>query len=207
MPTPREPAAPASPPPPALPPDPPPGPPIATLPGNVTAAAILLLIFGTLAGIGTAMSLLAAIAFSARRFMPFDGFNGFSDFERFGGGGMFVVGFTPVLVTLVLGAAVTAGHIAAGAGILQRMTWGRILGMVVSAVALVVLVLGVAGTLTWVAILPDFRELDRIPEWFTTWFRSAMTAGVTIGVLVSLAAGAAYAYVLVVLARSDEVFD
>jgi hypothetical protein len=34
-----------------------------------------------------------------------------------------------------------------------------------------------------------------------------MTAAVGFGVLVSLAVGAAYGFVLVVLARADEVFD
>jgi hypothetical protein len=174
----------------------------------VTAAAVILLVFGTLAAFGSALTLLWSLLAMGRfgMFMgdfPMNGPMGW----RMGFDGGHWGGALFVIVAVLFAIAVSGSHIAAGWATLQGLSWGRILGMVVSAVALVVLVLGVVGTLTWVAILPDFRELDRIPEWFTTWFRSAMTAGATIGVLVSLAAGAAYGYVLVVLARSDEVFD
>jgi hypothetical protein len=180
------------------------------LPGRVTAAALVLLVFGTLSALSSALALLWSLLVIGRMGMGFmrfsDGFGG----GGFGGGFGGPAGWTSLLfifVAVALAVAVAGGHLAAGWGILQRQSWGRVLGLVVSGVGLVVLVLGVLGTLTWVAILPDFREFDRIPEWFSNWVRSAMTAGVTIGVLVSLAAGAAYAFVLVVLARADEVFD
>jgi hypothetical protein len=69
------------------------------------------------------------------------------------------------------------------------------------------LILGVLGTLVWVAALPDLSQFDRVPGWFADWFRTMLTAGVGIGVLVSLVVCAAYGYVLWVLARADEVFD
>jgi hypothetical protein len=87
------------------------------------------------------------------------------------------------------------------------MSWGRILGMVVSGTALAVWILGVLGTLVWVAALPDLSDFDRVPGWFAEWFRTMLTAGVGLGVLVSLVVSAAYGYVLWVLARADEVFD
>jgi phosphotransferase system glucose/maltose/N-acetylglucosamine-specific IIC component len=77
----------------------------------------------------------------------------------------------------------------------------------VSGVGLVVFVVGILATMVWVGTLPDFRESDRIPEWFTNWIRDAMTAGVTMGVVIGLVVAAAYAFVLVVLARADDVFD
>lgn len=196
MPTTRKTTAPAAPP--ALPPNanaaPPP-----KLPGNVTAAAVLLLIFGTLAGIGTAMSLLATLAFSVRRF-------GFDDgFGRFDGGGMFM-GFTPVLVTLVLGAAISSGHLAAGIGILQRQPWGRILGMVVSGAALVVVSLSLAASVIWIVVLPDFSNVGDGRMWID-WIRALMTWTVAVGVVVGVLLIAAYGFVLWVLARADETSD
>jgi hypothetical protein len=44
-----------------------------------------------------------------------------------------------------------------------------------------------------------------VPEWWSQWIRSLITAGVGFGVVVSLVVGAAYAYVLVVLARAGDI--
>ena len=107
---------------------------------------------------------------------------------------------------VALAAAVAGGHLAAGWGVLQRRSWGRILSLVVSGTALAILILGVLGTVAWFATLPDLREFDRVPECVADWFRSLLTAGVGLGVLVSLVVGGAYAYVLWVLARADEGF-
>jgi hypothetical protein len=188
----------------ALPPDPPPaaGPP-PRLPGSVSAAAILLLIFGSLAALGTAMSLLAAVAFSFRRFGPaFDGFGG----GGFDGGGMSAMGFAPFLVTLALGGAVAAAHLAAGVGILQRLAWGRILGMVVSGAALIVVGLSLAASIIWVVALPDFREIGDGRVWMD-WIRNLMTWTIAVGIVVGALLIAAYAFIVWVLARADEVFE
>ena len=179
------------------------------LPGNVTGAAVILLVFGTLAAFGAALSLLWSLFVMNRigmGFMPmFDGpmrdmpgaFDG-----RFGFG---FSGLLFVVLGLAIGAAVAGGHIAAGWAILQRLSWGRILGMVVAGAALAVIAVGVLGTLVWVAALPDFSEIGRIPEWWSQWIRSLITAGVGFGAIVSLVVAVAYAYVLVVLARAGDV--
>lgn len=185
----------------------------APLPGRVTAAGVILLVFGTLSALSSALALLWSLLVMARMGMGFVRFNDFPGpfgGDGFGGGfgggvgwpGLLFIGFAVAFAVAVAGA-----HLAAGWGVLQRLAWGRLLGMVVSGTALVVLVLGVLGAVTWVAALPDLRDLPRMPEWFAEWARTIMTAGVTIGVLVSLVAGAAYGYVLWVLARADEVFD
>jgi hypothetical protein len=179
------------------------------LPGRVTAAALVLLVFGTLSAFGSALGLLWSLLVLVRMGM---GFGRMGDGFRDGFGGGFVAssglfGFLFIALAVALAVAVAGGHIAAGWGILQRWPWARVLGLVVSGVGLVVFVMGILGTLVWVGTLPDFREFDRIPEWFTTWARDLMTAGVTLGVLVGLVVAAAYAFVLVVLARADEVFD
>jgi hypothetical protein len=190
----------------ALPPDPPaktrPAGDRPRLPGNVTASAIILLVFGTLSALGSAIGVLWSLVVMVRMGMGFDRFG-----DRFDGGGGGWAGFLFFALAVAIAGAVAGGHLAAGWAVLQRLAWGRILGMVVSGAALAVLVLGVLGALVWVAALPDLREIDRVPEWFADWFRTMMTAGVGFGVLVSLVVGAAYGYVLWVLARADEVFD
>jgi hypothetical protein len=184
------------------------------LPGNVTAAAIILLVFGTLSALSSALALLWSLLFLGRMGMGFDRFGGEGFNGGFGGGfnggfggGAAGVGFLFFIVAVALAAAVAGGHLAAGWAVLQRLSWGRILGMVVAGAALAVLVLGMLGTLVWVAALPDLSQFDRVPDWFADWFRTMLTAGVGIGVLVSLVVSAAYGYVLWVLARADEVFD
>jgi hypothetical protein len=169
---------------------------------------VILLVFGTLAAFGAALSLLWSLFVMNRMgmgFMPmFDRHPGFMGFD----GGQFGVGFSGLLFVvlgLAIGAAVAGGHIAAGWAILQRIAWGRILGMVVAGAALAVLAVGVLGTLVWVAALPDFGDFARVPEWWSQWIRSLITAGVGFGVVVSLVVAAAYAYVLVVLARAGDV--
>ncbi len=174
------------------------------LPGRVTAAGIILLVFGTLSALGSALGLLWTLLIAGRMSMGFDRFD---DGFRGGGGGAGWAAFLFFVVALAIAFAVAGSQLAAGWGVLQRQAWGRILGLVVSGAALVLVILGMLGTLVWVATLPDFREFDRVPEWITNWFRSAMTAGVGFGVLVSLVVAAAYGYVLSVLARADEVFD
>jgi hypothetical protein len=178
------------------------------LPGRVTAAALVLLIFGTLSAFGSALGVLWWLLVLARMGMGFGRFGGpFNDGfgGGFGAGGLF--GFLFIALAVALAVAVAGGHIAAGWGILQRLPWARVLGLVVSGVGLVVFVMGILGTLVWVGTLPDFREFDRIPEWLTTWARDVMTAGITLGVIVGLVVAGAYAFVLVVLARADEAFD
>jgi hypothetical protein len=182
------------------------------LPGNVTAAAVILLVFGTLAAFGAALSLLWSLFVMNRMgmgFTPmmFDRRPGFMDFGGAFDGpmGFGFSGLLFVVLGLAIGAAVAGGHIAAGWAILQRITWGRILGMVVAGAALAVLAIGVLGTLVWVAALPDFGDFARVPEWWSQWIRSLITAGVGFGVVVSLVVGAAYAYVLVILARAGDV--
>jgi hypothetical protein len=174
----------------------------------VTAAAVILLVFGTLAAFGAALSLLWSLFVMNRMgmgFMPmFDRQPGFMGFHG-GQLGFGFSGFLFVVLGLAIGAAVAGGHIAAGWAILQRIAWGRILGMVVAGAALAVLIVGVLGTLVWVAALPDFGDFVRVPEWWSQWIRSLITAGVGFGVVVSLVVGAAYAYVLVVLARAGDI--
>jgi hypothetical protein len=111
-----------------------------------------------------------------------------------------------VVLAVAFVAAVAGGHLAAGWAILQRLAWGRILGMVVSGVALVVLALGLVGTLAWAAAVSDLVDQYGSGYW-VEWFRNVASIGVTVGALVTIAIGAGYAFILWVLARHGEVFE
>ena len=197
---------------PALPPEPPPSAPAGPkrpLPGSVTAAAIVLLVYGTIAAFGALLALLWSM--SVPTFMPmvdggfFDRMPGPGMMGGFDGRGFWWMGIASVGVMVVLGAAVAGGHIAAGWAILQRLAWGRILGMVVAGVGLVVLLVGVAGTLVWVS---NFQDLDRyVDRHMMDWFRGLIASSVAFGTVLSVAVGFGYAFVLWVLGRHEEAFD
>lgn len=199
---------------PALPPEPAaraPGGPKRPLPGTVTAAAIVLLVFGTLAAFGSSVALLWSL-FAMRRLVPvFNDEFGPGLMGGFHGGQGSWMGIASFGLTVVIGAAVAGGHLAAGWAVLKGMAWGRILGMVVSGVGLVVLVLGVSGTLIWASALqslPGYMDPGFMGSGHMVgWFRSMMTSSVAFGVVVSIAAGIAYVFVLTVLARHGEAFD
>ena len=180
----------------------------------MTSAAVVLLVFGTLAAFGSAMTLLWSL-FAMRWFgMWFDGgvmvprmdpvTGGHMGFD---GGSMGWAGFASFGLMLLVGVAISGGHLAAGWAILQRLEWGRILGMVVSGVALVVLVLGVAGMLVWWSAIPDFSAFDGQSGYWVDWYRSMLSSAVAFGAVVSLAVGLLYGFVLWTLARAGDVFD
>lgn len=204
----------------------PPPPPPSGLPGSVTAAAVLLLIFGTLAGLGTAFMVLMMLTFAAIPMGPMmsdpslsaldpcygvtlpDGSNSCAwathDYSGWSSGTAYwSMGLLSVALMAVVGAAVTGGHIAAGVAILQRQNWGRILGMVVSGAALVVLVLVVGSMLVTAAVpMPGFENI----RYSHMYFGPMMTASIVFSGLVAVALVAAYGFVLWVLARRGDVF-
>lgn len=182
------------------------------LPGSVTTAAVILLVFGTLAGLGALLTLFGIVLFSA---MPggsygfpvdanqvrWPGWTGFQDTAA-----MVWMGLTFIVLFAALAAAVAGGHIAAGIAILKRRGWGRILGLVVSGVAVVVLLLGMAGSFMTAAVPlpPGFED---IPGYTRDYYRSMMAASVVFGVVFLGLVLVAYLYVILVLARRGDVFD
>ena len=184
--------------------------PAAELPGNLTAAAVVLFIFGALAGLGTVLMLLAALLAGARRFTVY-GDPGMLDGPMGGpwvadGGQVAWMGLLFVALLALLGAAVTGGHVAAGWAILQRHSWGRILGMVVSGTALVVLVVGLASMVVWATVRmpPGFGDY---PRHMGEYYRSAASATIVLGTFVALLLIAAYGFVLWVLARHGDALE
>lgn len=172
--------------------------PVPDLPGNITAAAVVLLVFGALAGLGTVLTLLATLASGARDFnlaeFP-------RDFRGVMGGAW--IGLLFVLLLAMLGAAVTAGHVVAGWAILQRYSWGRILGLVVSGAALVVLVIGLASMIIWATV--DMPPDGDFPRRMGEYYRSMASATTALGAFVAILLMAAYGFVLWVLARYGDV--
>lgn len=175
-------------------------------PGNLTAAAVVLLVFGALSGLATVLMLLAAVLAGARQMTVYGdpgrlGGSMGAPWVMDGGHGAFM-GLLFLALVALLGGAVTGAHVAAGWGILERRLWGRLLGVVVSATALVVLVVGLAGTLVWAVsgMSPEFVDYPRR----AMHDRSAMGAMIALGTVVTLGAIAAYGFVLWVLARRGD---
>ncbi len=181
-----------------------------SLPRNVSVAAVMLLVFGALSGLASLLLLLAA-SLAGMRQMTVYGDPGMMGgpagvpWGMDGGHGAFM-GLLFLVLLALLGAAVTGSQVAAGWGILQRKHWGRLLGVVVSATALVVLVVGLAGTLVWAAAGPS-PEFGDLPRRMAMHYRSAMGATLALGAIVSLAFIAGYGFVLWVLARSGDTLE
>lgn len=189
--------------------------PPAKLPGSVTAAAVLLLIFGTLAGLATAFMVFTLLMFTAIPFgpippidcVPGDRACDFPMDPSFGlDAGFAFMGVASVAVMAIVGVAVTAGHIAAGIAILQRQGWARILGMVVSGAAVIVLVLSL-GTTLMAALVPMPSFEDPMGAKWDQYYATTMAATLAFGTVVAVFVGAAYTYVLWVLARRGDVFE
>lgn len=213
-------------------PDPAPAPPTpeasapAKLPDSVSAAAVLLLIFGVLAAFGTALALLATVSSGMRRFAyagpellrapmrgPVDGpMNGQFGDPTVGmylvpdGGHVFFLGLLFVVLVGMLGAAIAGAHAAAGLAILQRRSWGRLLGMTGSGAALIVLVMGLISTLLWTSVVTPLG-LDDMPRHMGGNYRSVTTAVIGFGMVATLLMITAYAFILGVLARHGDDFD
>ena len=178
----------------------------ARLPGNLTAAAVVLLVFGALAGIGTVLALLAALL-AGGRFSSYTG-PGWMQDQMGGqwvtdGGHAAWMGLVFLALLALLGAAITGAHVAAGWAILQRHRWARVLGLVVSGAALVVLVVGLLSTLAWATtgMPPGFDDYSRR---MGDYYHSMMGATLALGTIISLALIAAYGFVLWVLARHGD---
>jgi hypothetical protein len=175
--------------------------PAARLPGNLTAAAVVLLVFGALGGVSTVLALLAFLLGGTRPLVLRDEF-GMGQWVTDGGQTAWM-GLLFVALLAFLGAALTAAHVAAGWAILQRHRWARVLGLVVSGAALVALVVGLASILVWttVAIPPGINDYGRR---MGDYYHSVTGAIVALGTIITLGLIAAYGFVLWVLARHGE---
>lgn len=195
--------------------------------GRLNAAAVILLVFGGISALNTlAVMFWVVVAGAARAgrqgVMTFQHDAGFMNGGQPFGGGQgpgvpTVIGGAPAdahllgfafLALLIIGAAgvvIAGSQILSGVWILQRRAWGRLLGMVVSGMALVILVMGLVSVLVWVgAWAPVMADA---PRHMGEHVRGALGAIVGFGALVTLVLIMAYGWVLFILARHEEAFE
>lgn len=166
-----------------------------SLPGSVTASAVILLVMGTLIALFGAL-----IAFGASMFDTFADSDVFADDPTFPGvdtalmdslGGA-ILAFAIILL-LFAGA-----HFVAGIWIFKRRSWARITGLVLSLLALLILVIGIVST---VASFGGPLPPGPVPPGMTTEEAREMgTSSAVIGLVIS-GAFAAWA-----LARRGDAF-
>jgi hypothetical protein len=163
------------------------------LPGSLLAAGVLLIVGGVLAGLIAAVLAASGAAMDS---VPISS-PGLSDAEI---RSLRDVSRVVVIVFAAIGALVGAAHILAGIGVLRRSGWGRILGLVLSALGLLLFALGLVGSLlARVNTLPPsaFDSSTITPE----QYERAMALAQGLGVVLSATGLAVYFFVLVVLIR------
>lgn len=114
-------------------------------------------------------------------------------------------GFVSVGLMAALGAGITGAHIAAGIAILQRREWGRILGMVVSGAALVLVFLAAGASLPSMLILPPSDS--GMGNGWDQYYAATTAVSAAFGIIVAVLAIIGYGFVLWTLARRGEVFE
>ena len=173
------------------------------VPGSVTAAAVILFVMAALIGLLAAVLLLTSSMMSGfpGDWMLGPGFESVSDptSDAFMDA---TAGFLIVFAVIMLGVAV--GHVLAGIGVLRRRGWARIVGLVLSALALLLLLLGIAGSLI---ALAEPIPYGVVPPGFTEEsMRQDAIFGAIFGLVTSGAFLLGYLYVVIVLARRGDVF-
>ena len=179
------------------------------MPGTVTAAAVILLIYGALGSLATIFMLLAVVLFAQLpNMMPSDaylypGYRGFNE-ESFRS--VMTMGLVCMVGIAVVGALLAAAHLAAGIGVLKRRSWARILGLVVSGVAVVVLLLWLASAVFSISMpFPD--SFGTVPGFDEQWYRSMRATMLGFGIGFTALIGAPYIFVMAVLIRRGDVFE
>jgi len=182
-------------------PPPPAGPP---LPASVLASAVILLVVAVLVGLIAGIIVLSATFLSA-----------FSDPSMFGPefgdpltpdefeagmnlAGGFLVAFA-IVALLIAGA-----HLVGGIGVLRRRLWGRITGLVLSFLALLIMTIGLVSTIaTFGQVIPFPGDSGMTQE----QLEQMATSGSVIGLVMTAVFFAAYAFVAVILLRRGDVFS
>lgn len=175
--------------------------PRAALPGVLLASGVIFIVFAVLAGLAGAFVLFAGLLIGQFPFaIPSSGLSS----EQ----GSAVVSMARTMF-LFIGAVVLVfglAHLAGGIGILRRRGWARILGLVLSILALVVLGLAtVSSILAFTQPLPSayYTNLDFTVE---DYRRIAVTS-VIFSMAILGAVVAAYLFVTVVLIRRGRDFN
>jgi hypothetical protein len=178
----------------------PPGQPVRpSLPGSVTAAAIILFVF---AGLGGLMSGLFLVSGSMYDQIPNSG-SGLSD-EQFRAA--MAMGRNVALAFGLIGLAVAGAHVLAGVGILRRAGWGRIMGIVLAVLAVLLsgfVVLSVAIAATQSISPATLGNSGLTAE----QYRSLAGVGMAFGLVLFGGVLVCYLFVLIALIRGGRAFD
>jgi hypothetical protein len=168
------------------------------LPGSLLAAGVLLIVGGVLAGLIAAV---LAASGAAMESVPISS-PGLSDAEI---RSLRDVSRVVVIVFAGIGALVAVAHILAGIGVLRRSGWGRILGLVLSALGLLLFAFGLVGALLAKVntLPPDAFDSSTITP---AQYQQAMAIAQVVGVVLSATGLAVYLFVLVVLIRRGHEF-
>jgi hypothetical protein len=174
------------------------------LPATVLASAVILLVVAVLVGIVAGIIVLSASLLTTfsdpSMFGP--GFEDTLTSEQLEAGMNLASGF---LIAFAIVALLVAGaHLVGGIGVLRRRSWGRITGLVLSFLALIILTIGLVSTVT------TFGQVITLPGdvgMTQEQLEQMATSGSIVGLVMTGVFFAAYAFVAVILLRRGDVFS
>ena len=169
--------------------------------GTVVAAGVILLVIAALAGLLAILLLLAgALMGQVGNLSPGDSGLTQEQIDALAGFGrsfIFVIGG--------VGLAVALGHLLSGIGVLRRQSWGRILGLVMAVLGVLLWALVMVGTLA-ASGQPVSAEYLNDRGLTMEEYQAIARTGWIVGVSLSGIALAAYTFVAVVLIRQGRQF-
>ena len=174
----------------------------AGLPASVLAAGVILIVVAVLIGLFAALVVLGVALIGSiddpSAFGP--GFEDMNQAQLQASMGM-VWGVFAVMALIAL--IVAGAHLVGGIGILRRRSWGRITGLVLSFLALLLILIGLGS------VLASFGSPMTIPDsgGFTdAELRQIATSTQLVGLVFNVIFLAAYGFVAAVLLRRGDVF-
>lgn len=169
--------------------------------GTVVAAGVILLVIAALAGLlGILLLLAGALMGQMGNLSPGDSGLTQEQIDALAG-----FGRTFIFVIGGVGLAVALGHLLSGIGVLRRQSWGRILGLVMSVLGVLLWALILVGTLV-ASGQPVSAEYLADRGLTLEEYRAIARTGWIVGVSLSGIALAAYTFVTVVLIRRGREF-
>ena len=172
------------------------------LPASVLAAAVILIVVAVLIAL---MALL--IMFSASLMNSISDPSVFGDFEgsitrdQLEAGMSVAGGFFVVFAIIAL--LLSGSHFVGAIGILKRRSWGRITGLVLSFLALLILLIGLGSTIASFGQVPIYPGNSGFSE---EQLEQVARTGAIVGLTVTAIFAAAYGFVAAVLLRRGDVF-
>ena len=180
-----------------------PAPPQTALPGSVVASGVILIVMAVLVAIIGAILVLSASVMSS-----------FTDPSVFGPGfedtfspgefeaGMNLVGGI-VIAFAIIALLIAGAHFVGGIGVLRRRSWGRITGLVLSFLAILILLISLGST---IATFGQVMPLPADSPFTAEEWRQMSASGAAVGLVINTVFLAAYAVVAFVLLRRGDVF-